>query len=348
MTTDKSTSPTHMLTEAREGPAAVERLLRNNAAQCQDLAARLKATPPRFIVTCARGSSDNAATFGKYVAEIRLGMVTASVGPSVRSVYGVAPQMKDALFLAISQSGRSPDLLRLSEAAKESGAITVALVNDTTAPLADICDVVLPLHAGVEQSVAATKSYIAALAAVLQLLVHWSGDATLMAALDRLPEQLAQAADLDWSAALPLLTRVPNLYTAGRGVGFGIAQEAALKFKETAGFHAEAMSAAELIHGPMALAGADFPLFIFSQPDESAAGMRDVIDRFTARQVPVIAAGPVTGEGTIALPHVAGMNAVTAPIALVQSYYVLADAVARGRGRDPDRPPYLSKVTQTV
>src|SRR5437899_10328608 len=110
-------TPTHMLTEAREAPEAVARLLAANAPLCRDLAGRLRAKPPKFIVTCARGSSDNAATFAKYVAEIRLGLVTASVGPSIRSVYGVAPQMKDALFLAISQSGRSPDLLRLAEAA---------------------------------------------------------------------------------------------------------------------------------------------------------------------------------------------------------------------------------------
>jgi glutamine---fructose-6-phosphate transaminase (isomerizing) len=337
-----------MLREAREGPAVVARLLAANKPLCQALANRLAARPPRFIVTAARGSSDSAASFAKYLAEIRLGLVTASLGPSVRSIYGTMPAVKDALFLAISQSGRSPDLLLLAEAAKAQGAITLAIVNDEDSPLAKLCEFRLPLHAGTEASVAATKSYIAALAAVLQLVAIWSGDKGLCSAIDRLPTDLQSALDQDWSAARPLLAGSEHLFVAGRGVGFAIAQEAALKLKEVAGLHAEAISTAELQHGPMALAGARFPLLLFAQQDAALSSLSDLAQQFRARGVNVMAAGPVEVEGLVRLPVIEGLHPFAAPLAAIQSFYPLAEAVAKDRGRDPDKPPFLSKVTRTL
>mgnify|MGYP001030262924 FL=1 len=184
---------TLMLAEASEAPAAVARLIAGNEAACKALGARLRAKPPRFVVTCARGSSDSAATFATYLIEIALNTVVASVGPSVSSIYGARPKMADALFIAISQSGRSPDIVALADAARKDGALTVALVNDTASPLAERCEIVLPLHAGPEKSVAATKSYIAALAGILQLVAHWSGEAALAIAVARLADDLAAA-----------------------------------------------------------------------------------------------------------------------------------------------------------
>lgn len=215
--TDFDPTTTAMLREAREAPQVVARLLDANGSLCRALGERLRKAPPPFAVTCARGSSDNAATFVKYLLEIHSGLVTASVGPSVTSVYDARPRMRDALFLAVSQSGRSPDILHLAQAGRDDGALTVALVNDTSSPLASTCEVVLPLHAGPEKSVAATKSFIAALAAGVQLVAHWSQDSELLAALDRLPDALEQAAATDWSAALPLLSNVSNLLSLGAG-----------------------------------------------------------------------------------------------------------------------------------
>jgi glucosamine--fructose-6-phosphate aminotransferase (isomerizing) len=347
----QAASETAMLREAREAPAAVARLIAANADLAAALGARLRAAPPRFAVTCARGSSDNAATFAKYLFEIRLGVVTASVGPSISSVYQARLRVADALFLSISQSGRSPDLLRLAESARAEGATTVALVNDAASPLAGLSEVVLPLHAGPERSVAATKSFIASLAGVLQIAAAWSADEALSRAVQRLPETLEAALASDWSAAVPALVQSRNLYVVGRGTGYAVAQEAALKLKETAGLHAEAVSAAEVMHGPQALAGPDFPVMILSQPDETLAGMRDLIAKLRERRVPVIVAGPAAEAaeeaGTIALP-LASADPLAAPIALIQSFYPLADQVARARGFDPDRPPHLNKVTETV
>lgn len=348
---EKTTSEfpvTAMLSEAREAPQVVARLLESNAALCRDLGARLRASPPPFAVTCARGSSDNAATFAKYLLEIHSGLVTASVGPSVTSVYAARPRMRDALFLAVSQSGRSPDILHLANAGREDGALTVALVNDTTSPLAATCEVVLPLHAGPEKSVAATKSFIAALVASLQLVAHWSQDRALLTALETLPETLAKAAATDWSAALPMLSKVDNLFVVGRGVGFAMAQEAALKLKETSGIHAEAMSAAELMHGPWTLAGDHFPILVLSQRDETLHGVNDLVTKLNGQGVPVVVAGAAEGPATVMLPSVEKVHPYVAPIALVQSFYPLVNAIAQARGRNPDAPPRLRKVTETV
>jgi glucosamine--fructose-6-phosphate aminotransferase (isomerizing) len=348
MNTDHPSSSTAMLREAQEAPEAVARLLAGNAALCRDLGARLRAAPPPFAVTCARGSSDNAATFAKYLLEIHLGLVTASVGPSVTSIYEARPRMRGALFLAVSQSGRSPDLLNLAEAAHSDGALTIAAVNDTASPLASLCEVVLPLHAGPERSVAATKSFIAALAAILQLVAHWSEDSGLLEAVERLPDTLRQAARQDWSAALPLLADASNLFVVGRGLGFAVAQEAALKLKETSGVHAEAMSAAELMHGPWTLLGEHFPVLLLSQRDETLAGASDLVTRLADQDIPVVVAGAAEGPARIVLDTVKDLHPFVAPLALIQSFYPLVDAIARARGRDPDKPPRLRKVTETV
>jgi glucosamine--fructose-6-phosphate aminotransferase (isomerizing) len=347
MNTEHSSS-TAMLREAQEAPAVVARLIESNAALCRDVGARLRAAPPPFAVTCARGSSDNAATFAKYLLEIHLGVVTASVGPSVTSIYEARPRMRDALFLAVSQSGRSPDLLNLAEAARGDGALSIAAVNDTASPLADLCEIVLPLHAGPERSVAATKSFIAALAAILQLVAHWTEDRSLLDAVARLPETLQKAAQKDWSAALPLLADVSNLFVVGRGLGFAVAQEAALKLKETSGVHAEAMSAAELMHGPWTLLGDHFPVLLLSQRDETLAGASDLVTKLAGQGIPVVVAGAAEGPARILLDTVEGLHSFVAPLALIQSFYPLVDAIARARGRDPDRPPRLRKVTETV
>lgn len=337
-----------MRSEALEAPQVVAQMLEANAGRCADLAQRLRAAPPPFAVTCARGSSDNAGTYAKYLLEIHQGLVTASVGPSISSVFGGAPRMQGALCITISQSGRSPDLLSLTDTARAAGALTVALVNDTESPLVQKAEIVLPLLAGPERSVAATKSYIASLASILQIVAHWSGDAQLHAAVDRLPEELALATTYDWSAAEPVLNGVRNLFVIGRGPGFGIAQEAALKLKEICGLHSEAMSAAELMHGPLALPGQDFPVMAFLQPDQSESGILKILRGLASRGVPVIAAG--AGEkatGAIALPSLPEANPYSAPILLIQSFYLLAERLAWARGRDPDRPPHLKKVTET-
>lgn len=331
-----------MLQEAGEAAAVVARQLAGNAGAMRRLGERLRAMAPRAVVTCARGSSDHAATFAKYLFETRLGVLTSSAAMSVSSVYGSAQDLEDVLFLAISQSGRSPDLLAAVTAAKAGGALVVAMVNDTTSPLAAIADETIPLSAGPELSVAATKSYIASLSAILQLTAEWSQDEALSGALEDLPALLGQAWALDWSSVGERLRGARNLYVLGRGVGYAVAQEAALKFKETCGLHAESFSAAEVQHGPMALIKDGFPLLVFTQDDESLASVEALVEEMAGRGADVWNAGQ---DGR--LPALSA-HPVLQPLLLIQSFYRMVHGLALARGYDPDQPPHLNKVTKTV
>ena len=205
-------------------------------------------------------------------------------------------------------------------------------------------DWLLPLHAGSERSVAATKSFIASLAALLQLVEAWTSDPTIE--MDGLPALLADAWTCDWSPLVERLRGVRGLYVLGRGLGLGAAQEAALKLKETCGLHAEAFSSAEVRHGPMALVGPDFPLLVFRQPDETAEGIDALAADAASRGAPVFVAGGYV-PGTTALPTPEAGAALT-PLLQVQSFYRAAAQLSVARGLDPDRPPHLSKVTETV
>lgn len=337
---------TRMFAEAAQAPDAVARQIEANAALVWSLADRLRADPPRGVVTCARGSSDHAATFAKYLIETRLELLTASAAPSVASVYGARPDLEGMLALFVSQSGRSPDLLSTAQAVNEAGAISVALVNAADSPLGGLCQAVLPLHAGPERSVAATKSYIAALAALVQLVAAWSGDAELAGALTYAPDLLRRAWQADWSPLVEDLADARGLYVIGRGPGLGIAQEAALKFKETCGLHAEAFSAAEVRHGPMALVGPEFPLLVFRQSDEGSEGVDDLVRDVLARGGRVFLAGG-SAVGALALPVVPA-HPLIEPMLQIQSFYRAANALSIRRGFDPDHPPHLRKVTETV
>src|SRR5579864_8044573 len=184
--------------ELREAPQALDRQKAGLAAPLRELVARLQARPPLLVMTCARGSSAHAATFAKHLIERHLGIPVAAMAPNIASVYRRELRLGGQLFLAISQSGRSDDLIAGAAMARTAGALTAALVNEVASPLAQACDIVLPLGAGRETSVAATKSFVASLAALLHLVALWAADSVLRDALRRLPARLAAAAELDW------------------------------------------------------------------------------------------------------------------------------------------------------
>jgi glutamine---fructose-6-phosphate transaminase (isomerizing) len=339
------TDGTLMFQEAREASAVVRHQRERNRGVIGELGGRLRARKPAAVVTLARGSSDHAATFARYLVETRAGVLTSSASPSVGSIYEATPDLTGAVVLAISQSGKSPDLVSAAERATANGASLIAMVNDEESPLAAMADFLIPLDAGPERSVAASKSFIASLAAVLDLLAAWTGNVNIDAALAKLPDQLAEAWELDWTAALPTLRSIGAMYVVGRGHGLGVAQEAALKLKETCAIHAEAFSAAEVRHGPMAVVRPGFPVLFFGQSDESLHSVAALASEFGARGASVMSAG-VPGAPGIALPVVAA-DPLTAPVLQIASFYRLANALALQRGRDPDRPPHLSKVTET-
>lgn len=307
-----------------------------------ELAGRLKRRPPQLVMTCARGSSAHAATFAKHAIELYLGTPVAAAAPNIASVYHRRLRLEGQLFLAISQSGRSDDLIESAAMAKAAGALTAALVNMTDSPLAATCDIVLPMGAGAEESVAATKSFVASLAALLRLVALWAEDDWLSSALDRLPRRVGCASELDWSAALKAFADAPSLITIGRGPTLAIAREAALKLKEVANLHAEAFSGAEFLHGPVALVSTRYPILVFFPSDEAAVGLRRLAADLCAKGAALFATGP---DG--ALPVLDGDHPETDAICLIQSFYAMAARLAERLGVDPDRPRHLQKVTRT-
>lgn len=338
---------TAMAAEIAETPAAVARCFEREGAALRALGAKLRALAPAVIVTCARGSSDHAAGYFKYAMEICAGIPVASLGPSVASIYHAKLRLSGALLVAVSQSGQSPDLLALQAAARAGGAFSVAIVNDADSPLARAADAVVPLHAGAENSVAATKTCVASAAVLAALVAELDEDDGLRAAVHALPEALAQAAAADWGAALPALAEAQSAYVVGRGPAQPIALEAALKLKETAVLHAEAFSGAEVMHGPLQLLHRGFPVLAFRPHDAAHAAMGATLARLAAVGGRVFAAeqGPADPAR---LPFAPTGHALLDPLAMLLSFYRLAEAVARARGHDPDRPSHLRKVTETV
>src|ERR1700760_2793979 len=317
--TSRAADTTAMFREAEEAPARVAAQLAETAQRVTDVAAALRRFQPRAVLTCARGSSDHAATYARYLIDTNLGLVTSSASPSVSSVYGVRQDLTQCVFLVISQSGKSPDLLSAAAAAKASGALVVALVNVEDSPLAALADHVIPLRAGAELSIAATKSYICALAAILNLVAHWSASESLPRALAELPAQLDAAWQLDWQAMVGMLKPARNLFVLGRGLGLGGAQEPALKLKETCGLHAEAFSSAEVRPGPMALMQDGLPVLLLSQDDETLQGVEALAQELSTGGVNILMAGSSL-SGVRTLPIIPAPAAI-APLLLVQTFY---------------------------
>ncbi|WP_043538633.1 SIS domain-containing protein [Salinarimonas rosea] len=340
-----------MLRETREAAGVVAGALAAERETLARLGRRIAARPPPVITTAARGSSDNAAGVFEYLCEIRLGIPVASIGPSVASAYGARLRLEGALHVSVSQSGASPDILALQEAARAGGALTVALVNETSAPLAAAADVVIPLHAGPERSVAATKTCLASAALLVALVAEAADDAALRGGLDALPDALAAAArgdagDGDASALVETLADARSLFVVGRGPGFAAAREAALKAKETAALHAEALSLAEIQHGPRQLVGEGFPVLAFV-PDDAACetSLRTLAGLAEQGGRPFVI-------GTANSPWPGLRTATTGaplldPLVGLAAFYRVIEAVARRRGHDPDAPAHLSKVTRT-
>ncbi|WP_325167046.1 glucosamine-6-phosphate deaminase NagB-II [Ferrimonas balearica] len=323
--------------EALEASARVRDQLAHNGAVLQQLGAQLRTTPPKFVMWVGRGSSDHAGVFAKYLIEIEMGIPTFASAPSIASIYGRPLQLEGALVLVISQSGRSPDILAQARMAKESGARVVALVNDEQSPLAALADFVLPLRAGEEKAVAATKSYLATLSALLQLVAAWSGRRELAGAMDQLPQALTAAAEAPVQLRAKPLAEVKNLVVLGRGLGYAIAKEIALKLKEVCGIHAEAFSSAEFLHGPVTLVEQQLTVLDLDIDDESAAAHREQMAEIAHR-----------GATVIRMSQVGQPHPRLAPLTLMQRFYLDVEKVALARGIDPDNPKGLKKVTQTL
>lgn len=336
---------TLMETEARESPSVAARLVERATPRLRELGERLRLLSPRYAVAAGRGSSDAAALLAKYLFEARLGLPTVSAAPSIRSIYGRQLNIEKALVLAISQSGRSPDLVEFCRSATGPDVLRVGMINDEDSPLAEIMDVFVSLEAGPEKSVAATKSCIAAMTLVFGLAAHWRNDAEMIAAFERAPGVLAAALAETWPEAEAFLASDGPIYVIGRGPGLAVAAEAALKLKETNGLHAEAVSAAEVRHGPFALVGPALRVIIFAQRDAAFDGLRKLADDLEALGCAVLFVSADAAHGRPMVKPDA--EPVLELLGMLARFHLLANASALGRGRSPDHPPMLTKITET-
>jgi glucosamine--fructose-6-phosphate aminotransferase (isomerizing) len=339
---------TRMASEAAEAPERIALQARALAEPLAKLAQWWAASPPRAIITCARGSSDHAALFGKYTLELATRRPVASLGPSIVSVYDTPLELEGMLYITVSQSGQSPDLLRCAEAAKAGGALVTAIVNDPASPLADAADIVLDMQAGPERAVAATKSFLCTLSTFVRLIAAIAPSPQIADALDRLPGQIEAGLQDAWAdRMIDQFSDIRRAFIIGRGPGLGIAAEMALKLKEVAGLHAEAFSAAEVHHGPKAAMGPDSPVIVLGSEDAAQASLEDAAEAFGAFG-PAIFGSLVSAPGVITLPTARTGHPLTQPIVQAAAFYRFAEALSRRRGFDPDNPPALNKVTRTL
>jgi glucosamine--fructose-6-phosphate aminotransferase (isomerizing) len=335
-----------MISDMREAPAAVRRQGEALDEVLPVLTDRLRRKPPQVVVTCARGSSAHAATFGKHLIERYLGIVAAAAAPNITTIYHQRLHLADQLFLAISQSGESSDIIEQAVAVRSCGAVTACITNDSASGLAQACEFVLPMAAGPELSIPATKTFVASVAALARVVSVWAKNRALASALRTLPDRLAAAGDLDWSCVLERMAGAESLVTIGRGPTLAIAREAALKLKETSNLHAESFSSAEFLHGPIALVTPQYPVLMFAPTDAAATGMTQLAADLREKGAAVFITS--AEEGTPhRLPALPPDHPETDAICLIQSFYAMVVRLAAMRGRNADRPRHLRKITRT-
>lgn len=336
-----------MRREIEEIPTAVERLLSKGGASIGMAARAAAARDPAFAITIARGSSDHACTYLKYASELLLGLAVASVGPSVASIYGAELRLQKSLCLAVSQSGKSPDIVELARSARRDGALTMAITNNRHSPLAETCSHALDIQAGPERSVAATKTFVTSIVAGLLLLAEVKRDEELLAAIRKLPDFLDGATQVDWPEVRGAITGQHSLFTLGRGPAWAISNEAALKFKETCQVHAESYSSAEVLHGPVSIVGDDFPVLCFAAADAAEKAVSEIADQISDKGANVFVTSTRVKKAT-PIEHIRTAHPLTDPISLIVSFYAMVERFALARGIDPDTPRHLMKVTETI
>ncbi|PCH66040.1 MAG: aminotransferase [Rhodobacteraceae bacterium] len=342
-----TTNTSLMRREILEIPQAVDRLLTHGAQDIAKAAQAVRDLDPGVVITVARGSSDHVCTYLKYATELLLGIPVASVGPSIASIYGAPLRLAGGLCLSVSQSGQSPDIVEMARTARRDGALSIAITNDAASPLAEVSSYTLDMHAGVERSVAATKTFVTAAVAGLLLLAEWRGDDALRAAIHALPKQLEAASAIDWPEVRAAITGEQSLFTLGRGPVWAISNEAALKFKETCQIHAESYSSAEVLHGPVSIVDQGFVVLGFAAGDAAEQSLAGITDQISAKGARVFTTSSQVRHAT-AIEHVRTDHPLTDPIALIVSFYAMVERIATSRGINPDLPRHLKKVTQTL
>ncbi|MFD4195511.1 MULTISPECIES: SIS domain-containing protein [Amycolatopsis] len=334
-----------MAAEIAEQPAVLGGLVARRG-EIADVAAAISRRPPRFALLAARGSSDHAALYAKYLIEVLLGLPAGLVSPSTVTLYGARPDLRDVLLVSVSQSGGSPDLLEFTQTARKQGALTVAVTNTPASPLGGAAELAVDIGAGTETAVAATKTYSATLLA-LYLLVDAvrGGDSSAAAEIEPLARQ---ALEVDVQRAVDRYRFVDRIITTGRGYSYATALESALKLAETSYLAARAYSGADLLHGPVAAVDEETAVLAITGTGRGGAALRDVLTTVAERGADVLALGSSAGEvpAAVRIP-VPSVAEELAPVLEVLPVQRIALGLALARGFDPDRPRGLNKVTRT-
>ncbi len=340
--------PTHaMLAELREQPTSLERMLSAQSGDIRKAVGALRRQKPGLVVFVARGTSHNAAIYGQYLIESLMRIPTGTAMPSLTTIYGATPNWKGAAVVGISQSGRSVDVTEVMAEARRQGALTLALTNDTQSPLARTCAHVLNLDAGPEISVAATKTFTASLAMLAALVAGWGRSRELAQHLVRLPGAVAEVLGKEATAArlARRYSRRERWVVTTRGYMLGVADEAALKLKETSYVSAESISAAELLHGPIAAVDRKSTVLLLVPPGRSLPGLSALWSALRSRSVSTVTFDLGGGDGDVTAG--AGLPEQLAPIAAAPAIQMFAYHLSVARGLNPDRPRGLTKVTLT-
>jgi glucosamine--fructose-6-phosphate aminotransferase (isomerizing) len=329
-----------MLKDAQEAPNCIRQVLNKDGAAYAKLGQQLRELDPACVTTIARGSSDHAANYASYLIPLCTGKVVASLAPSITTVLRAKLKVKNQFTLAISQSGRSPDIINSVECVQSGGSLCAAIVNDVESPVAKMADALFPQHAGTE-SIAATKSVLCTMTSVAKLVAEWAQDLKLLAALMELPELIEQGLKIGLTLNQNILGDVGHVYVLSRGLGLSAAQETALKLKETCGLHAEAFSAAEVRHGPREIVGGNYLVLALALPD---SGHDDVVA--AAKELKSQGAKVMQIDSSV-LPKMSDTR--LAPLVALSILYPWLAESSRALGLDPDRPKTLkSKVIKTT
>ena len=341
-----------MLSEIEQQPATIERTIKREAKKIESFAAKFKADRPRLIVLVARGSSDNAALFGRYLLELTTGIPVSMAAPAIHTLYKKKMDLRDALVIGVSQSGEGDDINLTLENARRSGATTLAITNEADSTMARLSDETFLIHAGRERSVAATKTYTGQLL-IFHLLAKALSDDSAGMDVERLPELAAESLKLkpEVAAMVERYAFMEQCVVVGRGLNYANAYEFAIKLMETCYVVAERFSGADFLHGPIAMVDPGFPVFIFAPPGPTMTGTKELLAKLK-----VIGAETIVISGEAAALKLAsrgiklqqGISELLSPIPYIIPAQLFAALLAEAKGLTPDRPRSLSKVTKTV
>ena len=343
-----------MLDEIRQQPAALVNTLDDALPRLAQFRAAIAARQPRLVVLAARGTSDNAAQFGRYLIEISTGIPVSLAAPSVHTLYGAKVDYRDALVVGVSQSGESTDTNVVLERAREAGAVTVAITNEENSTMAGLADHVLLVRAGRELSVAATKTYTGQLL-MMYLVAHALGASFDVDTLRTIPAMVEAALSThEWVFEMAGRYRFMNhAVVVGRGLNYANAFEFALKMMETSYVVAERFSSADFLHGPIAMVGRDFPAFVFAPSGPTSGPIREMLEKLAGLGAETIAIADLSSRGTAKLASramviPAKITEIYTPIPYIIPAQLFAAALAVEKNLNPDQPRTLTKVTQTL